>query len=348
MKEQVRIETDDLLNRAGGSNSYIPMPTGFIPAPGIPDALNEALAREDIHLTGASNPLLPMTFAIPGKDGVRAQVTLLINPENMNHGKTNSAQSIYTRGGWIPQLWGPNQDLITATGRSAVFMVSGEGASELLKKYSFAYLNFIALMGAYKNNGYRFNDQTNPRGRTRVAELIQGVEIYYDGQIFMGHFNNFTLDDTAEAPFIFSYNFEFVCSTVSDEYNYVRGHFLPLDGWKTNLDNTTDDNAGTGSNAQFEATVRSRGQSNPTSTLLYDVGSNGPQAKPTRTKQKTDDSVADVWEKATKIAFPPNGLPFSEAIRRGYTNGSYNQNMELRSQLLAAISQGSVASVFDR
>ena len=345
-KEQIRNETDDLLNRVRGSNAYIPVSTGLVPSPGIPQALLDALQREDIHLTGAAAAILPMTFAIPGKDGVRTQVTLLINPENMNHGKTNMNQSAYTRQGWIPQLWGPSQDLITATGRTAVFMVSGEGVTNVLKKYSFAFLNFMALVSVYKNNGYRYNDQTNPRGSSRVPELITGIEMSYDNQIYMGHFNNFTLDETADSPFIFNYNFEFVCSTLSNEYNYVRGHFQPLDGWAT-PNNVNETTTGTRGEAEFERSDRAQGQTNPTSRLLYDVGSNGPKAQPTRTKQKTDDSTRDVWERATKVAFPPDGLSFDEAIDRGYTNGSYNGNMALRSQLLAAISSGNVAAFFN-
>jgi len=342
--QKVRIETDDFLNRAQGSVSYTPVSTGFVPSEGVSSALNEALARENIYLTGAAQPILPMTIAVPGNDGVRAQITLLINPENLNHGKTNASQTAYTRGGWIPQLWGPNQDLITATGKSAMFMVSGEGAAELLKKYSFGFLNFMALVTAYKNNGYIMSDQTDPRKATRVPDLVTGVELSYDGQIYMGHFNNFTLDDTADSPFTFSFNFEFVCSALSDEYNYIRGHFRPLSGW----DAKAADTQGTGGENIFSTSTRTQGESNATSTLLYDVGSNGAKAKPTTTRQKTDDSCAEVWDKASKMAFPPNGLPWSQAVQRGYTNGSYNQNMALRSQLLAAISQGNVAAFFTK
>jgi len=340
--QQVRTETDDLLNRAQGSASYTPMSTGFVPAEGVPTALNEALARENIYLTSAATPVLPMTIAIPGKDGIVARITLLINPENMNHGKTNSSQTAYTRVGWIPQLWGPNQDLITATGKSAMFLVSGEGTTELLKKYSFGFLNFMALVTAYKNNGYMLSDRTDPRKASRVADLITGVELTYDNQIYMGHFNNFTLDETADSPFVFSFNFEFVCSALSDEYNYIRGHFRPLSGWEAKT------KQGTGSQDNFDASDRAQGENNATSTLLYDVGSNGPAAKPTTTRQKTDDSCIEVWAKVTKTVFPPDGLPWSEAVRRRYTNGSYNQNMELRSQLLMAVEQGTVADFFTR
>jgi len=57
---------------------------------------------------------------------------------------------------------------------------------------------------------------------------VHGVEVAYDNQIFTGHFNNFTLDEAADRPFLFDYNFEFVCSTLDDDFNEVRGHFLPI------------------------------------------------------------------------------------------------------------------------
>jgi len=335
-RQQVRIDTDDFLNRAQGSVSFEPVSAGLIPAEGLSDALMSALSRENIFLTGAAQAILPMTIAVPGNDGLRAQITLLINPENMNHGKTNAAQTVYTRNGWIPQLWGDNQDMLTATGKSAMFMVSGEGAAELLKKYSFGFLNFMALVSAYKNNGYRMNDQTDPQAATRVIDLVQGVELSYDGQIFMGHFNNFTIDETAESPFIFSYNFEFVCSSLSTNYNYIRGHFRPLDDIQTT------------SQSNFDNSDRSLGEDDPTSTLIYDVGANGPVAHPTTTRQKTDETCVQLWEKATLMVFPPYGLPWSEAVERKYTNGSYNQNMKLRGQLLTAFEQGTLSEFFTR
>src|SRR5512135_1822855 len=70
-------------------------------------------------LTGALQPALPMTFSTADFSGNRISFTLLINPASMNHGKTSAVYAGYTRTGYITQLWGPNQDLITSTGTTA-------------------------------------------------------------------------------------------------------------------------------------------------------------------------------------------------------------------------------------
>lgn len=180
-------------------------------------------------LTGALQPVLPMYISISDRDNARLRFMLLVNPVNMTHGKTSSVQASYTRKGWVTQMWGPNQDLLTSTGKTAAFMDSGTGLTNLGRTRSASYVNFLAFLFSYRNNGYQMLDPTALGERlTRVINLVHGVEIDYDGQIFTGHFNNFTIDEGADRPYLFDYNFEFVCTTLSDDFNEVRGHFLPL------------------------------------------------------------------------------------------------------------------------
>jgi len=177
-------------------------------------------------VTGALEPALPFTVSMQGINNKRLEFTLLINPANMNHNKTATVNPAYTRKGWVTQLWGPNQDLITSTGTTAAFMVSGTGLTSVDRRMSLGMHNFLALLYTYRNNGYQISDPSDINATmTRVVSLVHGVEISYDGQIFMGHFNNFTIDENAEKPFLFDYNFDFVVSSLSDNYNEVRGHF---------------------------------------------------------------------------------------------------------------------------
>jgi hypothetical protein len=169
-----------------------------------------------------------MTMSTVGSTGDRISFTLLINPATMNHGKTAAIYPTYTRQGYITQMWGPNQDLLTSTGMTAAFMVDGIGLTAVGRRQSFGLQNFMALFYAYRNNGYQLIDPTTSSTLTRVVNLVHGIEINYDGQIYMGHFNNFTLDENADKPFLFDYNFEFVCSSLSNDYNEIRGHFEPI------------------------------------------------------------------------------------------------------------------------
>jgi hypothetical protein len=179
-------------------------------------------------LTMALSPALPMTFSTANFDGDRISFTLLINPNSLNHGKTSAVYASYTRKGFITQLWGPNQDLLTSTGMTAAFMVDGIGLTSTSRRRSFGMKNFFGLLYAYRNNGYQLMDPASGDRLTRVINKVRGIEVNYDGQTFMGHFNNFTLDENAEKPFLFDYNFEFVVSSLSNNYEEIRGHFDPI------------------------------------------------------------------------------------------------------------------------
>jgi hypothetical protein len=223
------IQTSDYSQLYGLSGSDLLVEAG---AP-----ITESLPAPDPNLTGALSAALPMTLSTCDSNGNRIQITLLINPSSMNHNKTSSVYANYTRSGFVTQLWGPNQDLITSNGTTAAFMVEGTGLTTISRRRSFAYKNFLAFLYAYRNNGYNLVDPTALKASlTRVIGVIHGVELSYDNQIFLGHFNNFTIDEVAEKPFLFDYNFEFVVSSLSNDYNEIRGHFskIPTYGEETN------------------------------------------------------------------------------------------------------------------
>lgn len=180
-------------------------------------------------VSGAAEPILPITIRIADKTGATLEFTLLINPDNMNHGKTHSTYFNYTRQGYVTQSWGPNQDLITATGKTAAFMVPGTGLTDASERSSVSFHNIMALLATYRNNGYNLIDPLALQTEvTRVTNLVHGACILYDGQEFYGHFNNFTLDNSADSPFTFSYNFEFVVTSLSSNFINVRGHFSEI------------------------------------------------------------------------------------------------------------------------
>lgn len=303
-KQQVRNESDIFLNEVGGSSAFTPVPINV-----TPESLRQ---EEDSALTGAADPILPMKIAIADAKGKRLEFTMLINPNNLNHGKTSSANPLYTRKGWVTQLWGPNQDVLTATGKTAAFMRASVGVTNFYRKESFAYLNFMSLVTAFKNNGYRIFDFTDAREVTRIAnsrviDLIHGVEIFYDNNTYMGHFNTFTLDEDADNPFIFNYNFEFINSILNNDYSEVRGHFSPIP-------EREQENAGY---ISFDKV-----------SLLNDVFSKGPSKPVVRSKPRNEESTYELWRKKT-------GLDWSEAIELGWTSGTSLDNRRLRGLLLS-------------
>jgi len=192
-------------------------------------AINALTLDTPKRYSGAYSAVLPMEFAIGDRNGNRLQFQMLINPNTLNVGMTSTVNNNYTREGYVTQVWGTNQLLITSNGTTAAFIIEGEGLTNVGRRRSLAYGNYLAFLYTYRNNGYQFSDPTALKEQlTRVINVVNGVEMYYDNHWFMGHFNNFTMDENAERPFLFDYNFEFVISSRSNNYNEVRGHFKPL------------------------------------------------------------------------------------------------------------------------
>lgn len=193
----------------------------------------------------------PMIFSIFNQRSLvdhtapaRLELILLVNPDSMNYGRTNSMQAAYTRNGYIIQPWGPNQDMLSATGKTAAFMTTSEGLAQVTSRSSLAFHNLLGLTAVYRNNGYQFEDITKPNTGIgtnqnnfigRQISIVRGIELSWDGDIYNGHFNTFTLDNDAASPFQMSYNFEFICSTLSTNYRDVRGHFLPIPSDSTSV-----------------------------------------------------------------------------------------------------------------
>ena len=268
--------------------------------------------NEDLALTGAASAILPMQISTVGFDDEgfvkRNTFTMLINPESWNHSKNNSTQTIYTRNGWVLQPWGSNQDTITSTGRTAAFMVPSFGMSNIGSEMSFGYLNFLSLLSAYKNNGYEYADWTEIHNVTRVISKIHGIQLSYDNNIFMGHFNNFTLDEDETFPFLYNYNFEFIISTLDGAESEVRGHYQQLPPTPINLDLGTERDPRV-SKMVNDPVIKPLSNSTPLNT--YD-----------------DSVVIRLWEQKT-------GLKWNDPARRKYSDGSYSGNLNLRKLLLS-------------
>lgn len=231
MKEQVYRSTEDFLAAVQTPNhTRVGMQDD-----GLADLISEDMGPGSTarpYVTGVVGPILPITFKL--WDQIRNETIsfdVMVNPESFNHGKTNSTQATYTRRGFVTQLWGPNQDTISATGKTAGFMSPGAGMDNVSHRRSLAFHNLMALMATYRNNGYQYAPGTTNKDFSRVIDVVRGVEMLFDGNHFMGHFNNFTLDYAADSPNLMSLSFEFTISQLNHaNWSDVRGHFIPI-GW---------------------------------------------------------------------------------------------------------------------
>ena len=306
-KETGRFLDDFERSRAFGLEKQ----TGYVePVASNPNLDPNRRNTEYASVTGAYPAALPMTISTVGKDEKRVSFTLLINPETWNEGQPYLYQSTYTRSGWVPQLWGPNQNNISSTGRTAAFMSPAAGLDNFARSTTFGYLNFLSLLATYRNNGYKFEDFTHISELTRVVKYVYGVQIEYDGNIISGHFNNFTLDEMEESPFIFNYNFEFISTVLNGSEYELRGHYryLPSD------EKISDD-----------------------LQLVSDPYVNKPNypREPYKSvippKNIDDRTTIRLWEIKT-------GRPWSDAFLYNQTDGSVQGNLKLRQKLLAMTS----------
>lgn len=316
-KNTIRNQTGDFLNRIQNKSlafrlqSQDKFYTSAVDISG-----STTLINENKSLTGVIPALLPMKIAtvrvsqVNGKETLeRIEFTLLVNPETWNHGRTFSSQMSYTRSGWVVQLWGPNQDTISSTGKTAAFMTPAIGLDNFTSEMSFSYLNFLSLVSAYRNNGYYLEDFLSVDEITRVIKTVQGVQLMYDNDSYMGHFNSFTVDEVEETPYLLNYNFEFVISTLTDTETEIRGHYKQIPQSMTDLE--------TGTAKDINTLV-----------LTNDVYVKGASRKTAVPRPTDDRTTIRLWETIT-------GLPWSEAFNLRLTDGSVNGNLLLRGQLLS-------------
>ena len=201
---------------------------GFVVAPGgntIDSSLDETA-------TAALPELKKFTLSIYNQQSDADVFTLIfmVNPTDVTIGQTFISGDSYTREGWVSSLWGRGQPTILANGSTAAFYVGGKGLTSLSRGSSLSFRNFMSILGMFKNNGYYFLSGTENKdlfdavgvNRGRVISVMDLIKISYDGVDYIGSFNTFTIDETAEAPFRFNYNFEFIVSGLKGEW--VDGH----------------------------------------------------------------------------------------------------------------------------
>lgn len=214
--------------------------------------------------------------------GGNRELTLLVNPSDLNFGSSQNVSSQYTRANRVNIPWGPNQTTITGSGSSAAFLTTIGGLADsaingISRKDSLAYANLVSFISMIRSNGYHqltnldrnkegtadskvtvtkdgegrvesvdspkenstsyafvpdgpFSQKVNASragglfgvSRSGVVHVMDHVKISYGGAKYIGSFAAFTLDASADNPFLFRYSFEFVVSgTDTDKY---EGH----------------------------------------------------------------------------------------------------------------------------
>ena len=156
---------------------------------------------------------------------------MLVSPTSFKF----SAEKVVADGSWsrngpIIEHWGNQQEKIEGSGKLAAFYAldnspptnnpnvtnDGPGLTRMARSFSMSYQNFLSLYLLYKNNGGIWLDPTaSQKNKTTTGitqlnlSMLGSVYLYYDTTLYVGSFDNFTITETADAPFTLEYSFSF-------------------------------------------------------------------------------------------------------------------------------------------
>jgi hypothetical protein len=166
-------------------------------------------------------------------EGVK--MVLHVNPSSMSWSYAKQIERIQTKGGWVEQHWGEaarSMSLNMATGGfkrlySGLSNVTGGGIDlDGTRRETIAYDKYLDLLAAFHNNGSIYDSS----GQIAFQGIIK---VTFDGGIYLGWFNSFTVNEAAEKPYQFELSAEF---TVAHEILKLRTNLSPQ-GTIGNFDN---------------------------------------------------------------------------------------------------------------
>lgn len=178
-------------------------------------------------VTGAKSNKVPVIWRIVGIPDPPPELTMLLNPGNLDTSYTHLVNETRTLGGFLQEYWGEQLTSLSASGRSAMFYGTG-GISNKESKLSTAYENFKRLVNIYRNNGKSYQpvhrtaaQYRNPNRITAVGTVI----MTYHEKEYEGFFDSFSIRELAERPFYFEYDLSFRVTRVLGDLVVESGTF---------------------------------------------------------------------------------------------------------------------------
>ena len=178
-------------------------------------------------VTTSRRPLKQMVFELTILNPPPPLV-LLINPSNFDMKYTpkiseqrvrwssSSSQDVTQSTGYVFHAHHDELDVITASGKSAMFMSPGEGLTVKNRLSSTGFLNIEKLVAIYRNNGMNFNSKPDSYIRPAKIDSIGRVVIIYDGFVYKGHFTSFNYNQNDVQQFNVNFSFDFKVTQTLD------------------------------------------------------------------------------------------------------------------------------------
>jgi hypothetical protein len=130
------------------------------------------------------------------------EITLHVNPSDMDFQYKKLINRTRTRGGWYEEHWGDELDTIAVTASTGSFMDIRSGLSVEQRYQTLSMINFREIMSLFKNNACVYDDWG--------AIVSQGsVRIDYDNFKLYGQFSSFNFDEDDSQPYRFTFTFNF-------------------------------------------------------------------------------------------------------------------------------------------
>ena len=166
-------------------------------------------AREEDEFSGRG--VRPVIFDILGPDKETSilpdgiKMVLHVNPSSMSIKYARKVERIQTKGGFVEQHWGDDTQSIDFDAATGGFMRLYTGLSNVTspaltggtRRESLAYDTYLDLLALFHNNGSVYG--------TDGQIALQGIiKVTFDGGVYLGWFENCTVTESAEKPFMFT------------------------------------------------------------------------------------------------------------------------------------------------
>jgi len=186
---------------------------------------------------------IPLSFQIRYNNKAEdpPALVMLINPSSLNVTRDKKINSEFTRGGHVIEEWGEMQENLQFTGKIGGYFVLNpqidfSGLNRYHRSRSPSFRNLMNLFMIYRNNGMVYektlkDSQDSPENRlmrnsglskvnNRIPKMAKTVKnriavvgdvfLNYDGVSYKGAFDDFSIEESSDAPYTLSYKFTFI------------------------------------------------------------------------------------------------------------------------------------------
>ena len=162
----------------------------------------------------------PVVFDVIAPDGFTSllpdnlRMVLYANPKDLNFSYTKKVDRSQTMGGFVEYYWGDEPITITLNIPTGGFIRVGTGLSAVTgsvnvkgdtyglniggtRRDTIQYDKMLDLLALFHNNGSIYD--------SRGDIILQGrIKMSFDGGIWFGWFQSFSIEETADQPFMFN------------------------------------------------------------------------------------------------------------------------------------------------